>query len=178
MFTCSRRIAEQEIGPESHHSRAGRAVKFYRLKYGEGGAKDLSALMKRTAAILFSLVIVYGGVAWALEKCLSHDHQHEHSIETHSHSHESTSLNSSRDSSWPVIHCPTPQMRIGPAAQSGSVQLNRLSSVSTLDSSFFYKPDSLTFRRGLWLDAVFRRTPISIYPHDLGTHLFFSILLI
>jgi hypothetical protein len=136
--------------------------------------------MKRTAAILFSLVIVYGGVAWALEKCLSHNHQDEHSIEarSHSHSHGSTSLDSSRDSSWPVIHCPPLQMRIGPAAQSGSIQLNRVSSVSTLDAISFYKPESLTSSRGLWLDAVFRRTPIAVYPHDLGSHLFFSILLI
>lgn len=136
--------------------------------------------MKRTAAILFSLVVVYGGVAWALEKCLSHEHQHEHSIEarSNSHSHGSTSLNSSQDTSWPVIHCPPPQIRIGPVAQSGSIHLNRVSSASTLDANSFYKPESLTFRRGLWLDAVFRRTPISVYPHDLGSHLFFSILLI
>jgi hypothetical protein len=135
--------------------------------------------MKRIAAILFSLVVVYGGVAWALEKCLSHDHQHEHSIDTPSHSHSdgSTTLDF-RDSSSPVVHCPPPEMRMGPAVQSGSIQLNRVFRVSTFDAAPLYKPESLTFRRGLWFDAVFRRTPISLYPLDLGSHLFFSILLI
>jgi hypothetical protein len=156
------------------------SVKFYPLKYREGSAKNLSASMKRIAAILFSLVVVYGGVAWALEKCLSHDHQHEHSIDTPSHPYSDgwTTLDSFRESSWPVVHCPPPQMRIGPAAQSGSIQLNRVLRVSTFDAAPLYKPESLTFRRGLWLDAVFRRTPISVYPQDLGSHLFFSILLI
>jgi hypothetical protein len=136
--------------------------------------------MKRAAAILFSLVVVYGGVAWALEKCLSHNHPHEHSIEvsSHSHSHGSTSVDSFRELSWPVIHCPPPQMRIGPAVQSGSTQLSQLSRHITHHATSFDKPDPLTSRRDLWLDAVFRRTPISIYPHDLGSHLFFSILLI
>jgi hypothetical protein len=156
------------------------SVKFYPLKYREGSAKNLSASMKRIAAILFSLVVVYGGVAWALEKCLRHDHHHEDSIETpyRSHSHGGTSLDRSRDSSWPVIHCPPPQTQIGPAAQSGSIQLNRVLRVSTLDADPLYKPESLTFRRGLWLDAVFRRMPIFVCPPDLGSHLFFSILLI
>jgi hypothetical protein len=136
--------------------------------------------MKRIAGILFSLLVIYSGVAWALAKCLSHDHRHEHSIEADndSHSHGSTSLDRSQDPSWPVMHCPRPEMRMGPAAQSGSIQLNRVFRVSTFDAAPLYKPESLTFRRGLWLDAVFRRTPISIYPQDLGSHLFFSILLI
>jgi hypothetical protein len=146
------------------------------LKYRDGNAKNQSAAMKRIAVILFSLVLVYGSVGWALGKCLSHDRQHEHSIEAHnSHSHGSTSLDDSRGSFLPVIHCPPAEMRIGPAVQSDSTQL-RLYKVSTIRASSFHKPASLTLGRRLWLEAVFRRTPASLYPDDLARHLFISIL--
>jgi hypothetical protein len=148
------------------------------LKYRERSAKNLPAPMKRTAAILFSLAFAYGGVAWALGKCLSYGREHEHPIEAHDHSysHGSASLHDSRDFFGAVIHCPPVEFRIGPAAQSSSTQLHRLSRVTALDALSFEKPESFAFRNTLWLDAVFRRTLASLYSNDIGRYLLLSIL--
>lgn len=133
--------------------------------------------MKRITVILFSLVLIYGGVAWALGKCLSHDEQHEHSVEDRdSHRHGSTVLSDSQDSSRPIIHCPWAEMRIGPAAQSGSAHLNREHRVTTIQAPLFYQPASPTFGNGLSLDAVFRRDLAFAHPDDLCLHLLFSVL--
>jgi hypothetical protein len=148
----------------------------YPLKYREGSAKNVSAPMKRTAVILFSLLFVYGGVAWALAKCLSHDHEHEHPIEAHDHSHSLGSASSDDYRDFFVLHCPPAEFRIGPAAQSSSTQIHRLSRVTALHALSFDKPELFAFRNTLWLDAVFRRTPASVYPNDLGRYLLLSIL--
>jgi hypothetical protein len=133
--------------------------------------------MRRVVAILFSFVLVYGGVAWALGKCLSHHSKHEHPIKDRdSHSHTSTNLFDSRDSSWPVIHCPPAEMRIGPAAQSSPTHLSRPHRIATLHAPLLHEAAALAFRNSHWLDAVFRRMPASFYPKDLGRHLLFSIL--
>jgi hypothetical protein len=133
--------------------------------------------MKRVATILFSLVLVYGGVAWTLGKCLSHESQHGHSIEhRESHTHDATILNDSRHSSALVIHCPRAEMRIGPAAQSGPSHLGRWNGVTTVHAHSFYKPASPTFRSSLWMDAVFRRIVTISLPIDLARHLFLSVL--
>ena len=133
--------------------------------------------MKRIAVILFSLVLVYGGVAWALERCLSHDEEHEHSVKHRDfHRHGSTVVLDSHDSSRPVIHCPLAEIRIGPAAQSGSGHLNRGHRVATVRAPSFYQPALPTSRKGLWLDAVFRRDLAFAHPDDLDFHLLFSVL--
>lgn len=133
--------------------------------------------MKRIAVILFSLVLVYGGVAWALAKCLSHEDQHEHSLEDRdSHSRGSTVLSDYRDSSRSIIHCPTSEIRIGPAAQSGSTHLNRGLRVTSVHATLFYQPGSPTFKNAPWLDAVFRRDLAFAHSDDLGLHLLFSVL--
>jgi hypothetical protein len=145
------------------------------LKSKDGNAKNEFAGMKRIAVIFFSVVLVYGGVAWALGECLGHDRQHDHSIEVPaSHSHASSPSNS-RDSSGPVIHCPPAEMRLGPAIQIGSTQL-RSYNATTIHAPSFRKPQSPMLAGGLWFDAVFRRTAGSLYPDGLGRHLFFSIL--
>jgi len=133
--------------------------------------------MKRIALILFSLVLIYGGVAWALEKCLRHDDQHEHSSEARdSHSRGSTLVSDSRESSRPIVHCPTAEMRIGPAAQSGSAHLNRGHRTTTVHAPLFYQPVAPAFRNYLWLDAVFRGISAFSHPDNLGLHLLFSVL--
>jgi hypothetical protein len=153
----------------------GLSVRLLKNRGGDG--RNQSAAMKRVATILFSLVLVYGGVAWTLGKCLSHESQHGHSIEhRESHTHDATILNDSRDSSALVIHCPTAEMRIGPTAQSGPSHLSRWNGVTTVHAHSFYKPASPTFRNSLWLDAVFRRILAFSYLDDLGRHLFFSVL--
>lgn len=133
--------------------------------------------MKRITVILFSLVLIYGGVAWALEKCLDrHDH-HEHSSQARdAHRHDSTFLSDYRDPLGPIIHCPSAQMRIGPAAQSGSAHLNRGRKVTTVHAPLFYQPASPTCKSSLWLDAVFRRDLAFSRPDDLGRHLLLSVL--
>jgi hypothetical protein len=147
------------------------------LKCKDGNGKNQFAAMKRIGVILFSLVLVYGGVASALEKCLSHDGNHEHSVASHDSSSDDPTLEHSGDSSWPFIHCPQAEIRVGPAVQSGSTQF-RSHRVTTIHAFSFHEPESLTCRHKLWLDAVFRRTRSSSYPDGVGRHLFFSILLI
>ena len=147
------------------------------MKYGYDKARNLSASMKRFAVILFSLVPIYGGVAWALEKCLSHDSQHQHSSPAlASHQHSSTELPDSHGTSHQVIHCPSSDLRIGPAAQSGSIQLSRGNRVMTVHMSLIYPHAATTIKNSLWLDAVFRRnSPLSRFD-ALGLHLLFSVL--
>jgi hypothetical protein len=131
--------------------------------------------MKRIAVILFSLVLAYGGVAWALGKCLSHDRHHQHAPEG-PHFGDATSLNDFRDAAWPIIHCPPAQMRIGPAAQSGSTKLRSTHGFMSVQAPFFHMPGSATPRDSLWLEAVFRPILTSFYPDNLGRHLVLSVL--
>jgi hypothetical protein len=133
--------------------------------------------MRRLAASLVCFFLVYAGAAQALGACLSHDGHSDHQFEGHHFdSGISATHNHSRSSSWPIIHCPTAEQRLGPALQVASPNLNRFDLVTSIHASFLRETASPVFRNGLWLEALFKRILTFSLPNDLARHLFLSIL--
>ena len=133
--------------------------------------------MKRIAAILLSLVLLYGGVTWALGRCLTLGDGHEHaSQEEGSHSHATASLDYSHDLFAPFFHCPTPDLRIEPAAQGGTARLKRTQRVSAGQLAWLYEPSQTSLRNGRQPDAVSRPDLVFSQAGGGGRHLLFSIL--
>ena len=131
--------------------------------------------MRRIVAGLFSLLLAYAGAAHALERCLAHDHSNHALEDQHSQSAIAANHEHSEDPSWPVIHCPTAEKRLGPALQVAALKFNRSNSVLTVHPAFLPETAFLKFRNGLWLEAVFRGRFVSL-PTDLPRYLFLSIL--
>jgi len=133
--------------------------------------------MRAIAAILFSFFLVYAGATEALEGCLSHDGDSDHHFEGHhSDSGISASHDHSQSPSWPIIHCPSSEQRLGPALQVSSANLNRFDRVTSVHVSFVTEPASSAFRNSLWREALFKRTLAFSLPNDLARHLFLSVL--
>jgi hypothetical protein len=133
--------------------------------------------MRRLAAGLFCFFLIYVGAAEALKGCLDHEGISDHHVEGH---HSDSGILAAHDhSSSPsgsVIHCPTPERRLGPALQVASPNLNRFELVSSVHPSSFPKPGSLVSKNSLWLEALFKRIRAFSLPNDLARHLFLSIL--
>jgi hypothetical protein len=133
--------------------------------------------MRRIAAILFSVFLVYAGAAQALKACLSHDGHSDHQFERH---HFDSGISATHDHSaspsWPIIHCPTAEQRLGPALQVVSPNLNRFDLITSVHASFIPEPASPASRNSLWLEALFKRILAFSLPNDLARHLFLSIL--
>jgi hypothetical protein len=133
--------------------------------------------MRQIAAILLSVFLVYAGAAEALKACLSHDDHSDHQFEGHHFdSGISATHDHSRSPSWPIIHCPTAEQRLGPALQVASAKLSRLDQVTSVHGSFLPEPASPVFRNSVWLEALFKRILAFSLPNDLARHLFLSIL--
>jgi hypothetical protein len=133
--------------------------------------------MRRLAASLICFFLVYAGAAQALGACLSHNDHSDHHFEGH---HSDSGISATHDHfqspSWPIIHCPTAEQRLGPALQVASPNLNRWDQVTSIHASFLPEPTSPVFRNGLWLEALFKRILTFSLPNDLARHLFLSIL--
>jgi hypothetical protein len=133
--------------------------------------------MGRLAASLVCFFLVYAGAAQALGACLIHDGHSDHQFEGHHFdSGISAAHDHSQSPSWPIIHCPTAEQRLGPALQVASAKLSRLDQVTSAYASFLPEPASPVFRNGLWLEALFKRILTFSLPNDLARHLFLSIL--
>ena len=133
--------------------------------------------MRRVAAILFSVFLIYAGAAEALVGCLSHDGHSDHHHLDHSYdSGISAAHDHSQSASWPVIHCPTPEQRLGLALQVVSPKLSRFDLITSVHVSVVAEPGSPLSSNSLWLEAVFKRNLAFSLPNDLARHLFLSIL--
>jgi hypothetical protein len=133
--------------------------------------------MNRLTVVLLSFLLVYAEAAHALIACLGHDGHFDHHFESHhSDSGISATHDHSRSSSWPFIHCPTPEQRLGPAMLVGSLNLNRFDLVTPVHASFVPERASPVSRNSLWLEALFKRILAFSLPNDLARHLFLSIL--
>jgi len=133
--------------------------------------------MKRIAVILFSLVLVYAGAAWALEACLRHNGHSDHStFENRSDSHAQSGHDHSPESSLPIIHCTPVTHQVGPAARIASAEIPRSDRGVALDMVSVHSAVSATLRNDLWLEAVFKRIVSFSLPIDLARRLFLSIL--
>jgi hypothetical protein len=133
--------------------------------------------MRRLAAGLVCFCLVYAGATEALKGCLGLEGHSDHHVEDHhSDSGILAAHDHSQNASWPVIHCPTPEQRLGPALQVASPNLNRFELVSSVRPSSFPEPGSLVSKNSLWLEALFKRIRAFSLPNDLARHLFLSIL--
>ena len=133
--------------------------------------------MRRLAASLICFFLVYAGAAQALGACLSHDDHSDHHFEGHHFdSGISGTHDHSRSPSRPIIHCPTPEQRLGPALQVASFGLSRFDLVTSVHASFVPEPALPASRNSLWLEALFKRILAFFLPNDLARHLFLSIL--
>jgi hypothetical protein len=134
--------------------------------------------MRKITTILFSFFLVYAGAAEALKGCLTHeDHSDHHHFEGHhSDSGISVTHDHSPGASWPIIHCTTPEQRLGPALQVVSPNLIRFDLVTSVHLSFVPEPASPASRNNLWREALFKRILTFSLPNSLSRHLFLSIL--
>ena len=126
---------------------------------------------------MLSLFLVYAGAVHALEACLSYDGHFDHEFESH-HSDSGIALSHDRprSPSGPIIHCPSAKKRLGPTLQVPSLKLSRLNEATWVHVPVLREVAFLTFRNGLWLEALFRRSLVFSLPSDLLRHLFLSIL--
>jgi hypothetical protein len=133
--------------------------------------------MRKITAILFSFCLVYAVAAEALKGCLSHEDHSAHHFEGH-HSDSSISVthDHSRSRSWPIIHCPTAEERLGPALHVASANLNRFDQITSVHASFLREPASPASRNSLWREALFKIILTFSLPNDLARHLFLSVL--
>lgn len=81
--------------------------------------------MKRFGIIVLSILVLYAGVAWALEKCWDREGHGDHlASETHHDSHSSLRHSHPSDDSSPLIHCFSLANRVGPATKTVTTRLS------------------------------------------------------
>jgi len=131
--------------------------------------------MKRVAIVVFSLLMIHAGIAWAIEACLEDDHHAEHA-KPRSDSRAFVSHSDSQDPSVPVLHCTSVSQEIGPMARVALAEIPRSSKVIPLEQASLHGAFSAALGNGLWLDAVFRRIVTISLPINLSRHLFLSVL--
>jgi hypothetical protein len=132
--------------------------------------------MRRLAASLVCIFLIYAGTVEALNGCLSHDGHSDHHLEGHySDSGMSVTHDHSQSPSWPIIHCPTPEQQLGPAIQVVLPNVNRFDPVMPVHPSFVPEPFSPVSKNGLWREALFKRI-LTFSLNDIARHLFLSIL--
>ena len=129
--------------------------------------------MKRLAASLVCFFFVYAVAAEALKGCLSHEGHSDHQFEAH---HLDSGIAATHDHSWPIIHCPTAEKRLGSALRVASANLNRFDQVTFVHASVLPERASPASRNNVWLEALFKRILAFSLPNDLARHLFLSIL--
>jgi hypothetical protein len=138
--------------------------------------------MQRFLISLFCIFFLLSGPTSAWADCFRHSHgtveeQHHHHFEGHHFdSGISATHDHSRSPSWPIIHCPTTEQRLGPALQVALPNLNRFDLVTSVHACFLPESASPASRNSLWLEALFKRILTFSLPNDLARHLFLSIL--
>jgi hypothetical protein len=136
--------------------------------------------MQRVFVSLFCLFFLLSGPMSAWADCFRHSHEtvedHHQYEGRHSFSGISATHDHSPSPSWPIIHCPTAEQRLGPALQVASPSLYRFDRVTSVHAFFVPEPASPVSRNSLWLEALFKRILAFSLPNDLARHLFLSIL--
>ena len=133
--------------------------------------------MKRIWILILSFLLLYGGVAWAIEACLQDDRHIDHAPSGH-HSNLQVleSHDDSRNPSAPAIHCAPVSQPVGPAARVASPEIPRSNQSVALHADLLPGALSAAFEKDLWLEALFRRLITFSLPGDLARHLFLSVL--
>jgi hypothetical protein len=133
--------------------------------------------MKRFGIIVLSILVLYAGVAWVLEKCLRHDDHLDHAVsDHHSDSQTLSSHDDSRDPSVPVIHCTSMSEEVGPAVRVVSAEIRRSDSGASLHAVSSTDALSARLKNDLWLEALFKKLLTFSLPIDPSRHLLLSVL--
>jgi hypothetical protein len=132
--------------------------------------------MKRLGIIVLSILVLYAGVAWALEKCLDREGHADHlASETHHDSHSSLRHSHLSDDSFPLIHCFSLANRVGPATKTATTRLLRPIEGVSLFHSHSILPVSMGLSGPIPLLSLSRNLTFSFHagiPH----HLYLSVL--
>ena len=82
--------------------------------------------MKHIGIIVLSILVLYAGVAWALEKCLAREGHVDHlASQTHHDSRSSLRHSYPSDDSFSPIHCCSLANRVGPAMTTAIPKLDQ-----------------------------------------------------
>lgn len=125
---------------------------------------------------LLSLALMYSGVAWAIDNCLTeHAHAEQDVAEHHHHEQDSENHKDSHDPSNPIVHCTSLFHHAGPSAVVASFNLFRSSKALPLHVSLI--PDAVfpDTKANAWLQSLFKRILTVWLPTD-RPHLFLSVL--
>ena len=132
--------------------------------------------MKRLGTIVLSILVLYAGVAWALEKCLARDGHAEHvASEAHHDSHSSLRHSHPSDDSFSPIHCVSLANRVGPATKTVMTRLSRAIEGISLDRYRSVLPVLAGLAGSGLLISMSRNLTFSFHagiPH----HLYLSVL--
>jgi len=133
--------------------------------------------MKRLGIIILSILVLYAGVAWALEKCWDREGHADHlASETHHDSHFSLGHPHPWDDSFALIHCFSFANGVGPATKTAVTNLDRrIEGVSLKTSHSILSAASMELSR-VRLLIFLRRIPTLSFHSDLGQHLLLSVL--
>ena len=133
--------------------------------------------MKRIGIIVLSILVLYAGVAWALEKCWARESHADYvASETHHDSHSSLRHSHPSDDSVSLIHCCSFGNWVGPATKTAATNLHRPIEGVSLDSSHsILSTASMELSLTRLLIFLRRILTFSFYS-DLGQHLLLSVL--
>lgn len=129
--------------------------------------------MKRLGIIVLSFVLLYAGVAWALDECFALESHADHLSSENHHDSNSTLAHAdpSQDSSS-VIHCPFLDKRLGLATNTPTVRLPRPANDPLFIPSDPIQPLSIGISKPLFLADI-----LSFSFHaNVSHHLFLSVL--
>ena len=132
--------------------------------------------MKRFGTIVLSILVLYAGVAGALEKCLAREgHADYLASETHHDSHSSLRHTHPSDDSFSLIHCCSFANRVGPATKTALTRLPRPIEEISLDRYRSVLPVSVGLS-GSGLLISLRRNLTFSFSAGVPHHLFLSVL--
>jgi len=133
--------------------------------------------MKRFGIVLLSILVLYAGVAWTLEKCLDRESHADHadhlaSENHHDDSNSSVGLSHASDDSLSLIHCFSSPNRVGPAMKTTTARLPRPIEVASLIPFHSTAPASIRLSSPVSLRKILA---FSFYA-GIPDHLFLSVL--
>jgi hypothetical protein len=133
--------------------------------------------MKRVSIFVLSVVLLHGGVAWALESCLHRDNRSQYeALEHQIDARDLSSQDNTTDPSVPIFHCTSSNEQVGPGVRVASAQLAPSSKGVPLQASLHLDVVEPASGNNLWLEALFKKIVTFSLPIDLARHLFLSVL--
>ena len=136
----------------------------------------LVRLPRISAAIVLSIALMYSGVAWAIDNCLSeHAHAAEDVAGHHHDEHDREDNRDSHHSSNPIVHCSSLFHHPGPSTIVPSFNLSKSGKALPLYFSSILDILAPQTKTNLWLQSLFERNLTVPFPTD-RPHLFLSVL--